>query len=344
MLFAKGSRVRLKHSSDTGVVTEVLDKELLMVCLDGDQLEIPIFTEDLERAVEATHGNAKAKIIVHETPVKQADVRATQTVETQYAILKSVGIQLAFDPQTDSTFRLYLINDTNQAYVYHFEFSCAGKPGQGNHGKLPPVSALQVGIMRTDDLNDQPEVEVKCSRITTEGQGPEMRKSLKIKAKKFFSRTVTAPILNRQVHLYRLFDRNEKDPPATPEKEDLKTYTLRKSAPTLRSFSNLRNLPHEVAELAHFAPEIDLHIEKLAPNARKMNNSEILRIQLTHFESYMDKAYRVGAERVFVIHGVGKGKLRDAIAGRLIEMDFVKTFENKYHPRYGFGATEITLR
>jgi dsDNA-specific endonuclease/ATPase MutS2 len=42
-----------------------------------------------------------------------------------------------------------------------------------------------------------------------------------------------------------------------------------------------------------------------------------------------------------VIHGLGKGKLKNEIATRLINHPEVKTFKNEYHPKYGFGATEI---
>lgn len=343
MLFAKGSRVRLKHSSDCGVVTDILDKDLLMVRLDGNEMEIPVFTEDLERAIEAKTGGTKGKIIVTNSPEGQQEERNAPPVESQYAILKSFGIQLAFDPQAPSAFRLFLLNDTNQEYVYHFLFLSAGKPKYETHGKLPAVSAVPLGSMQMDDLNEQPEVHVKCSKITTDGLSPELTKELKIKAKKFFSKTITAPILNRPVHLYRLFDRNEQAPQPS-EKEDLKTYTLRKAGPAGRTSAFKRNPSHEVVELAHFVPEIDLHIEKLLKNPKKMTNAEITRIQLSHFETFMDKALRVGAERVFIIHGVGKGKLRDAIATRLMQMEYVKTFENKFHPRYGFGATEVVLR
>ncbi|RME96879.1 MAG: hypothetical protein D6772_11235, partial [Bacteroidetes bacterium] len=58
---------------------------------------------------------------------------------------------------------------------------------------------------------------------------------------------------------------------------------------------------------------------------------------------YLDQAIRLGAERVFVIHGVGEGKLRDAIAERLRQNPQVVDFKNEYHPRYGFGATEVIL-
>ncbi len=345
MLYAKGTRVRLRHSAERGIVTEILDKDLLMVRLEGEDMEIPVFVEDLERQAEETGSGTKAKIISKYTP---EDPSAPEpVVESQYAILKSFGIQLAFDPNPGATaFRIFLLNDTNEAFIFHFSLVSAGKLLIEKHGKIPEVSTVELGEMLLDVLNEQPELELRCTRITTEGLAAEIAKSLKIKPKPFFSKTMTAPMLNRQVHLYRIFDRREwqADNTPTPEKEDLKTYTLRKAKPAKRTLGNLRNIAHEVEELAHFIPEIDLHIENLTEKHKKLSNADILRIQLSHFERFMEKAVQVGAERVFIIHGLGKGKLRDVIAGRLMQMEEVKTFNNNYHPRYGFGATEVILR
>lgn len=94
---------------------------------------------------------------------------------------------------------------------------------------------------------------------------------------------------------------------------------------------------------ASFVQEIDLHAEKLSSDAHKMNNAEILRLQIQHFDNYMRKAIQIGVDRVFIIHGLGKGRLRDSIASRLIRMPEVVTFRNEYHPKYGYGATEVVF-
>jgi hypothetical protein len=342
MLFAKGTRVRLRHSAEQGVVTDILDKDLLMIRLDGAGMEIPVFTEDLENNWPDKSVGGKAKIITKQ--ILPTEPTTSPAAESQYAILKSVGVQLAFDAATAGAFPMYLLNDTDREYIYHFQFITAQKKSQELHGKLTAVSAVQVGSMLLDDLNDQPEIHIGCSRVSTNGLEPGMEKVLKIKAKQFFSKILTAPILNRPVHLYKVFDRHEA-PSAATEIEDLKTYTQRKAGPPARTTVRRQgHRPHEVEELAHFVPEIDLHIERLQPNAKKMSNAEIIKIQLAHFERFLDKALNVGAERVYIIHGVGKGRLRDSIATRLMQIDFVKTFNNDYHPRYGFGATEVVLR
>ncbi len=347
MLFAKGSRVVLRHSAEQGVVTDILDKDLLMVRLDGQDIEIPVFTEDLERPQDQHTSSVKARYIQTPPapPALQPDLPAA---ESQYAILKSVGIQLAFDPRQDGkAFSLFLLNDTDFELVFHLSQEKTGRPARTCHGKLPAVHALPVGEMSIDELNDLPVLLLRCARITTAGLGPELNKELKIKPKIFFSKLTTAPILNRPVHLFRLIERKELQQaptPPPPATEDLKTYTLRKARPASRHTSPRASYKHEVQELANFSHEIDLHAENLQGYHSRMTNGEIIRLQLGYFERFIEKAIQVGAERVFVIHGVGKGKLRDAIASRLLQMDEVKTFHNNFHPRYGFGATEVVFR
>jgi DNA-nicking Smr family endonuclease len=170
-----------------------------------------------------------------------------------------------------------------------------------------------------------------------------MAKTMKIKPKQFFKKIRTAPILNKKVHHYRIFEHlNDEDTAEQNEKnEDLKTYTKRNARPSSHFESNFRKVTYDVSELSEFVNEIDLHIEKIHNNPKKLDNSQILRIQLDYFENYIEKATRLGVDRVFVIHGVGEGKLKNAIATRLIQMPNVKSFKNEYHPRYGYGATEV---
>jgi dsDNA-specific endonuclease/ATPase MutS2 len=84
-----------------------------------------------------------------------------------------------------------------------------------------------------------------------------------------------------------------------------------------------------------------LHIENLVKDHSKMSNGEIMKTQLNHFHGYLDEATRLGVQKVFVIHGIGKGKLRNEIATILMRNPDVKTFKNEYHPKYGTGATEV---
>ncbi|MEM8907482.1 MAG: Smr/MutS family protein, partial [Bacteroidota bacterium] len=101
---------------------------------------------------------------------------------------------------------------------------------------------------------------------------------------------------------------------------------------------------HEVEDFARFESEIDLHIEKILDRPGKMSQSEMLRLQILAFDQYLEQAIRLGVDRVFIIHGVGKGKLKNKIASSLIQNPDVETFKNEYHPKYGYGATEVIFK
>ena len=347
MLLTEGTKVRFKNTGDEGVITAILNSEMVNVLLDEDDMEIPAFIENLERIQDLPRPNQtpiKAKFV---TPKKvPAPPSPPQTdIDSQYHILKSLGIQLAFDPETQAdgvttSYQIYLLNDTRYDALFSFKIEMQGATARTLNGKINSVSYVHLGEMKFNQLNESPKVEIDCWQITTAGTGTKKSKSIKIKPKQFFKNTRTAPLLNKQVHWYQIFENFDKT--VKPVEDDLKTYTQRNARKPKKPKSNYRKLTGaDPMEVANFNNEIDLHIENLTTNTRKLSNAEILRIQLSHFDSFIEKALRMGVGSVFVIHGLGKGKLKNEIATRLINHPHIKTFKNEYHPKYGFGATEV---
>lgn len=88
-----------------------------------------------------------------------------------------------------------------------------------------------------------------------------------------------------------------------------------------------------------FIDEVDLHIEKLYPNWQKLNNSEIIEFQLKAAERAINKAIKQSRSKLILVHGKGKGILKDAIFNLvnnqyLLKCELVKSNE---------GATLIFL-
>lgn len=346
MLFSIGTKVKFKHTGDYGEITGRLGDGMVNVYLEEEDMEIPTFEDDLVRVEdEYKKSSVKAKFVPAKKAKKPVE-RPQAVIETQYTIIKSKGIQLAFDPihQSDGLvekYRLFLINDTRNDALFTFELFLNSYSKKKASGRLPATSTFEVGEMLYDQLNDYPEIDMECWKITTSGTGSRLFKTLKIKPKNFFKKVITAPLLNRRVHWYVVFDKLEKTNKQAGE--DLKSYTKRNVVPLKTSSPYHQHDPHNIREYAAFRPEIDLHIESLITSTRKMTNAEILKIQLSHFELYLAKAIELGISPVFIIHGVGKGRLRDEIATSLIQNRDVVTFKNEYHPKYGWGATEVIL-
>ncbi|MDB4769002.1 DUF2027 domain-containing protein [Saprospiraceae bacterium] len=347
MLFAEGTKVRFKNTGDEGIIIAILDREMVNVELDDDGMIIPAFIENLERMEDIPKPNKnpiKAKFVESKKVTKPL-TPPLQDNDSQYHILKSLGIQVAFDPKiqsdgTTSSYDIYLINDTRYDALFTFTIDIIGETPKTTNGKITSVSHINIGEMKFSQLNEAPIIELDIWQLTTVGTGYKLSKKLKIKPKQFFKNIKTAPLLNRQVHWYQLFENFDKE--KKPKGIDLKTYTQRNATKPKKSSSNYRIVSgSDPMELAHFENEIDLHIENLVNDDKRRTNADILRIQLTHFNHFLEKAIRLGVRSTFVIHGLGKGKLKNEIATRLINHPEVKTFKNEYHPKYGFGATEI---
>jgi len=343
MLFAVGTKVRLKHTGDTGEIRELLADGMLSVLLQSDNMEIPVYEEDLVLESEYVATYHKHAVVEGIQKKKESPGIAQKM---NISVEKSIGVQIAFDPDYDmegmvKKYKIFLINDTKYDYLFSLNLEKRSSVPKAFNGKLDSVSIYLLDELLYDDLNESPTFTIDCWQITTAGTEGKQTQTIKLKPKQFFKKVVVAPLINRPVHLYFLFDPSVQV--AVGKKEDLKSYTKENTrlAPKKNTQAYSRYEVHNVQEYANFSHEIDLHLESIKTNTRKMNSGEKLRLQIQHFDSYIAKAIRLGVPRVYIIHGVGKGRLRNEIASRLIKIPEVKTFKNEYHHKYGFGATEV---
>jgi hypothetical protein len=87
--------------------------------------------------------------------------------------------------------------------------------------------------------------------------------------------------------------------------------------------------------------EIDLHIEKLCADHINMSSAEKNNFQMQIFTKALDTAICRAQNSLIVIHGVGKGVLKNEIHGILNQTKEVHSYVNQHDNRFGFGATEI---
>jgi len=90
--------------------------------------------------------------------------------------------------------------------------------------------------------------------------------------------------------------------------------------------------------------EVDLHIHELLDKHEKMSNSEIIAVQLEHFERTLRIAENKKIARVIYIHGVGQGVLRAEIRKMLQQYYPNCEFMDGPYNEYGYGATEVRIK
>jgi hypothetical protein len=90
--------------------------------------------------------------------------------------------------------------------------------------------------------------------------------------------------------------------------------------------------------------EVDLHIHELLDRTAGMSNSEMVAVQIEHFERMLKSAEENRIPRVIFIHGVGQGVLRQEIRNLLKNYYPHCEFHDAPYSEYGYGATEVRIR
>jgi len=85
---------------------------------------------------------------------------------------------------------------------------------------------------------------------------------------------------------------------------------------------------------------VDLHIEKLTNDHKRMDNYDMLNIQIDTIKRQLDFAVSKKIQKIVFIHGIGEGVLKAELETILNRFDNLKYYEAD--PRnFGQGATEV---
>lgn len=259
---------------------------------------------------------------------------------------KESGLYLAFLPQEvkgedHPAYHLFLLNTTLEGVLFQLAWNLEGRAMIRKQGQVEAGAAEKWGEMSWDDLNRNPQLDFTCWALKEQGTGGKLERKLRIKPRVFFKNLREAPLLEQDAHLFLLFDRLEPSPVRRGERLDEYTQKNVKVWKGNSDFPYRRWRGVDPVARAEFETKLDLHIEALTDRHRKMSAGEKFRLQVQRFDAYLDEAIRLGVPSVFIIHGVGTGRLREEVHKRLEQNPHVEGFQNNHHPLYGWGATEV---
>lgn len=89
---------------------------------------------------------------------------------------------------------------------------------------------------------------------------------------------------------------------------------------------------------------VDLHLNPSQVGKNKIPPQDALFHQLEQCEQALDKAIAAGKLEFRIVHGYGKGKLKDEVHKMLARHPHVRSFQNDYHSRYGHGSTIVYFK
>jgi hypothetical protein len=336
MKYQIGDDIIVLHSNEEGKVIEMINDKMVMIEVRGvkfpaymDQIDFPYFYRFTKKKVEE---KKPVKVFIDNIPKEKPKLNQMKV---------STGVWLVFVPKFEmdefndevvEALKIHLVNQTDKAYKFTYTQQFANEVSFELQNEVLPFHDFYVHDISFASVNDSPSFHVDFSLATPEkNKAPHFETSLKIKPKQLFMRIEEMKEKNEPTVSYLLLDKY----PDKQVEDKLDVSSLMNKGYKIYDAGQIRQ------RLEPARSVIDLHIEKLNNNWDKLKVHEILGIQLAEFEKWYDLAVAHRQPSLIVIHGVGKGKLKDEIHDILKSKKEVKYFVNQYDTRFGYGATEI---
>ena len=337
MKYEIGDKILLLHSKEEGTVVDIINADMVMV--EVGKVTFPVYLDQIDfpyfhRFTTAKPAPTPVKIPGFEIkPEKKQD-----TIRMDRGMFLSVLPVFRVDGYEENIQQLkfHLLNETSAIYKFHFQVWLRNQMEMEIRNEIHPFANFYLSDLPFESLNDNPRLEFTFYPKNNDPKlAPAFQKTWKIKPRQLFVQLGDLQARRDATLSYLLFEKYPLKPP--PSKDTFEIGDI--------AAGNTTPAPAVVAE-APLQPkyELDLHIEHLVTEWRGMKNIEILAIQLNEFTRYLELAITHHQHSMIVIHGLGRGKLKDEIHLILKDTPEVEKFVNEYHPRYGYGATEIFFK
>lgn len=334
MKFQTGDKVLLLHSKEEGEVVEIINKEMVMVDVEGvqfpvyiDQIDFPYFKRFTEKKAEIKKPKTYIDDVKKEKPTAKYKVG-----EGVWLSFLPVYDKDVFDEDIVEYFKIYLVNQTEDSFVFDYSLFLDKVVDFELQNELLPLQDFYLHDVPLEKFNDNPRFDFEFSLKEPDRKRADyFETAFKPKAKQIFNKIEEIQQKQEASFSYHLFEKY----PAKLREEKM-------------SFDKLSSAGFKVYDAAKFRSNIemartvvDLHIEKLTDSWKHLSNYEKLDMQLKTFEKYYELAVLHHQPQLIMVHGLGTGKLRDEIHDILRLKKEVKSFVNQFHPSFGYGATEI---
>ena len=335
MRYEVGDIVLITHSGEEARVIDIINDKMLMVDVNG--VTFPVYSDQVEYPYFKRFTEKRPQLVKKEKKYVD-DVRKEKRTEINR---EEDGVWLTFLPVMDfdefgdvvvEELKLHLVNHTRRGYNFTYKLHFFGKPDFELKNTIQPFEDFYLHDIPFEDLNDNPAFDFEFTLpVPEKGKASHYEAGVKLKPKQLFAKIEELKKKNLATFSQLLFENY-------PDKlvED-KVEMGKLAAKGFKVYDASKARQH----LEPARTVVDLHIEKLTDDYRRMSNFDIVSLQLKTFEKYFDLAVAHRQPHLVVVHGVGEGVLRDEIHDILRMKKEVKSFVNQYTPGYGYGATEI---
>lgn len=338
MKYQVGDEILVLHSNEEGRIIEIMSEKMVMIEVRGvkfpaymDQIDFPYFKRFTEKKLFPSK-MVPQKIYVDQIPKEKIQKNNSKEDEGVWLhIIPKFSLD-DFNDEVVETLKIFISNRTRVGYKFDYQQLFAGNPDFALESSIPPHTDFYVHDIPFSTVNDSLSFAVDFSLMEPHKKKADHFETLvKIKPKQLFNRIQQLKEDNKLLLDYALFE-------IYPDKEQDNHVAM----------DVLRNAGFKVYDVSKIKQNIpaarsviDLHIEKIVDQHSHLTNAEIIQIQLNEFEKWMELAQFNRLDSMIIIHGIGKGKLKNEIHELLKVKKGIKNFVNQYSEFYGYGATEV---
>ena len=343
-----GDRVRFLNSVGGGIISKIINKELVTVT-DEDGFDVPtllrecVVIESAEEKLGVEQKKEEKSASLSGTVTEMVDHDDYVPQETPEG--EQLTLYLAFVPQniksiSSTDFDIYLVNDSN----YYLAYNIAEERGAAFYsrfaGFIQPNTKILLDELSRECLNDFEKVKVQFFALKQERsymQKPVFDLSLKINPVKFYKlhSFKENDYFEELAMLVALIEKDQL-PSKGLTNEELQNMLKQKEVVSPAKVS----VKHKHLETI----EVDLHIGQLLDNLNGLSNSDMLQYQLAKFEEIMNQNLKKKGQKIVFIHGKGNGVLRNEILKRLKQKYSFCEAQDASFWEYGYGATMVKIR
>lgn len=315
-MYKIGDYVRFLNEKQEGVVSKLIDHQLIGVTIEGD-FEITVLANEVV-LVQAAETQLREDF--EEIGQKQVLMNEVMSDQLFLAIHK--------DDKLQQLYHLYLINATKYDVLCGVSIQKKDKY-EGIFAER--IESRKAHRISTHTLTEFDQAWTFHFQVIYHSKGeffPSLPQLFKknIKATQVINGAKDIPVLGKKGYLAELIAEQN----ISIDKEEM-----------LEQMFTIKN---ESLSVPAPAREIDLHIEELTEDFPKMQADEMLRLQLEVFRKNLEAAIVHQYQSIIFIHGVGNGTLRNEIHKQLGKHPHVKTFKDARKEKFGYGATEVIIK
>lgn len=363
MQFKKGDKVKFLNETGGGVVSRV--EGLLIFVEIEDGFEIPTQGSNLvkidgvgsaARFFDEDFGLRRSTIREEEPEPEPEEepVRASQKLsKPSYTDTSrfAKGIYLALVPQDQRILiagmvDVYLLNHTGADILYNLYLKKPDGRFQGtDFGSIEPECFLHLFELSRHDLNEWNEgiIQIMFHESITSAVPVPVSTEFRVKPSRLMKEdnyTESPWFKERSILIFATGLLAS----TAPDKDSLNELAEKFGQQTIPQKAKIiKNEPLiEKHQTTKGEAEVDLHISALSDDYGRLSNHEILRLQKDYFLRTLDSAMTEGYQKVFYIHGIGNGTLRNTLMDALKEFEDVKVRTAPF-VQYGNGAIEVTF-